>query len=62
MPSNLGFEARSPRYSPFLVLASVDTTCSESMLFLAIFSLFLGHIMELEGNKGPFVTVRSSRT
>ena len=56
MPSEFGFEPRSPRYSPFLVLGLFHTNNANSAAFLAIFGPFLAHIMELEGIKGLFVT------
>ena len=62
VPSKFGFEPRSPRYGPFLVLGWVDTRRARSMPFWANFWLFLRHIVELEGNKGPFVTRESRRT
>ena len=62
MPSEVGFELHSPRYGLFLVLGLVGTNCAQSRLFLAIFRPFLGHIVELEGKKGLFVTGKSSRT
>ena len=51
MPSDFSFEPRSPRYGPFLVLGQLDTNCTYFGSFLAIFGPFLGHIVELEGNK-----------
>ena len=63
MPSDFGFEPRSPRYDLFLVVGLVDTKCAFCHLpFLATFELFLGHIVELQGNKGLFVTRKSRRT
>ena len=62
VPSELGFKPRSPRYGPFLVLGIFDTNCAHSGPFLAILGPFLEHTVELEGNKGLFVTGRSSRT
>ena len=56
MPSESDFEPRSPRYGPFLVLGLSDTNGVQSGPFLAIFGPFLGHIVELEGNKGLLVT------
>ena len=51
MPSELGFEPRSPRYGTFLVLGLFDTNNAQSGPFLANFGLFLEHIVELEGKK-----------
>ena len=62
MPSKFGFAPHSPRYNPLLVLGMVDTNNAHFGPFLAIFGLFLGHIVELEGNKGLFVTGQSRRT
>ena len=39
-----------------------DTNGAHSGPFLAILGPFLGHIAELEGNKGLFVTGQSRRT
>ena len=61
MPSEFGFEPRSPRYGPFSVSGLVDTKCAQSVPFLAIFGPFLGHIVELEGNERLFVTGQSRR-
>ena len=61
MPSEFGFEPRTPRYGPFLVLGCWCTLRS-FWGFLALFGPFLGHIVELEGTKGPLVTRKSSRT
>ena len=58
MPSEFGFEPRSPRYGPFLGLGLFDTFRP----FLAIFGPFLGHIVDLEGNKRLFVKGQSRRT
>ena len=55
MPSRFGFEPRSPRYGPFLVLGLFDTR-STFRPFLAILGPFLGHIVELEGKKELLVT------
>ena len=60
MPSQFGFEPRSPRYDPFSVLGLVDTNNAQSGPFLAIFGPFLGHIVELEGNEELFVTGQSN--
>ena len=62
VPPGFGFEPRSPRCGPFLVLGLFDTNCAHSGPFLAILGPFLGHIVELEGNKGLFVTRKSRRT
>ena len=62
MPSEFGFGQRSPKYGPFLVLGLFDTNGAHSGLFLAIFGLFLGHIVELEGEKELFVIRQSRRT
>ena len=51
MPSELGVEPRSPRYSSFLVLAVFDASCARFRPFLAIFGPFVGHIKELEGKE-----------
>ena len=51
MPSEFGPEPHSPRYGPFLVLGLVDTNCAQSRPLLAIIGLFLGRIVELEGNR-----------
>ena len=55
VPSELGFESRSPRYGPFLILGLLDTNCAHFGPILAIFGLFFGHIGELEGNKALLV-------
>ena len=62
MSSEFGFEPRSPRYGLFLVLGLMDRHRAQSGQFLAIFRPFLGHIVELEGKKGLFVTGKSRRT
>ena len=62
MPSEFGFEPRSPIYGQFLVLGVVDTKCAQFGPFLVIFGPFLGNIVDLEGNKGCFVTRESRRT
>ena len=62
MPSELGFEPRSPIYGRFSVLGLVDTKCAQFGPFLVIFWSFLGNIVGLEGNKGCFVTRESRRT
>ena len=59
MPSGFGFEPRSPRYGPFLVLGLFDTNCAHFGPFLAIFGPFLGHIVGLEGKKRLFVRKKS---
>ena len=56
------FELGSPRHNPFSVMGVFDANCAQSGPFLAIFWPFLGHTVELEGNKGLFVTWRSRRT
>ena len=56
MPSEFSFEPRSPRYGPFLALGLFDTNNAHSSQLVAIFGPFLGHIVELEGNKGLFLT------
>ena len=56
MRYEFGFESCSPRYGPFSVLGLFDTNSAHSMPFSAIFGLFLGHIVQLEGDKGLFVT------
>ena len=61
MPLDFRFEPRSPRYGPFLVLGRFDTNWAHAGPFLDIFGPFLGHIMDLEGNKGLFVTRKSRR-
>ena len=53
MPSEFGFEPRSPKYGPFLVSGMFDT--NNAHLF-GHFWAVLGHIVELEGNKGLLVT------
>ena len=62
MPSEFGFEPHSPRYGPFLVLGLFDTNNAHFGPFLAIFGLSVRHIVELEGNKGLFVTGQSGHT
>ena len=52
MPPEFRFEPRSPRYGLFLVLGLVDTSCAQSRPFEAIFWPFLGHTMQVHGNKG----------
>ena len=59
MPSDFRFEPRSLRYGLFLVLGLFDNDCALLEPFLAIFGLFLGHIVELEGKKGLLVTRKS---
>ena len=61
MPSEFGFEPRSPRYGPFLVLGLFDSNGVQPVPFLAIFGPFLGHILESEGKKGLIVTWQSWR-
>ena len=61
LPTYLGFEPRSPRYGPFLVLGLFDTNSAHSG-FLAILGPFLGHIVEIEGNKVLFVMGQSRCT
>ena len=58
MPSESGFEPRSPRFGQFLVFGLVGTNNAQSGSFLAISWPFLGRIVELEG---LFVTRKSSR-
>ena len=53
----IGIVATNPRHGQFLVLGLFDTSCACS-----IFGPFLGHILEVEGNKGLFVTRKSRRT
>ena len=62
MPSDFGFEPRSPIYGQFSVLGVVDTKCAQFGPFLVIFGPCLGHIVDLEGNQGCFVTRESRRT
>ena len=62
MPSEFGFEPRSPIYGHFSVLGLVDTKCAQFGPFLVIFGPFLGNIVGLEGNKGCFVTRESRHT
>ena len=59
---NLVSKPLSPKYGLFLFLGMFDTNCSHFGPFLAIFGPFLGHIVELDGNKGLFVTRKSRRT
>ena len=59
MPSEFGFEPRSPRYGPFLVLGLFDKSGAHSGPFSAIFGPFLGDIVELEDKKGLLVTEQS---
>ena len=59
MPSEFGFEPRSPRYGPFLVLGLFDRNGAHSGPFLAIFGPFLRRIVELKGKKGLLVTGQS---
>ena len=61
MPSEFGFEPRSPRHGLLLVLGLFDTA-AHIRPFLAIFGPFLGHIVELEGKKELFVMGQSRRT
>ena len=58
----IGIVATNPRYGQFLVLGLFDTSSAYSGPFLAIFGPSLGHILEVEGNKGLFVTRKSRRT
>ena len=63
MPWEFGFEARSPRYGPFLVgFGPVRHKYHIFSWFLAIFGPFLGHIAELPGNKKLFVMRQTRRT
>ena len=62
MPSNLSFGPRGPRYSQSSVLGMFHTGSAHSWPFVAIFGLFLGHIMESEVNNGLLVTEQSMRT
>ena len=62
MPSEFGFEQRSPRYGPFLVLGVVTQTAHNLGHFLPFFLPFLGHIVELEGTKGVFDRAKTTRT
>ena len=61
VPSEFGFEPRSPRYGPLFVWGSFNINGAQSGPFLATFGPFLGHIVEFEGKKGLFVTGRSWR-
>ena len=56
MPLELNFEPQSPRYSPLLVLGWFDTNSATCGPFLAILVPFLGHAVELQGNKRLIVT------
>ena len=47
---------------PYLGLVATIPSCAYSRPFLAIFGSFLGHILEVEGNKGLFVTRKSRCT
>ena len=62
MPSEFGFEPRSPRYGPFLVLGLFDTNNAHLSHFWRLFGPFLGHIVELEGKKGLLGMGQSRRT
>ena len=62
MPSEFVFEPRSPRYGPFLVSGPIGHKKRTFRPFLAIVGPFLGHIVELEGNKRFFVKGQSRRT
>ena len=62
VPSEFGFEPRSPRYGPFLVSGLLDTNNAHSGHFWPFLGRFIGHIVELEGNKRFFVKGRSRRT
>ena len=58
----IGIVATNPRYGQFLVFRLFDTSSAYSRPCLAIFGPSLGHILEVEGNKGLFVTRKSRRT
>ena len=62
MPSEFGFEPRSPRYAPCLVFGVLVRIAKVFGAFLAPFWAFLGHIVELKGTRELFDTVKSSRT
>ena len=57
-PWNFGFEPRSPKYGPFLVLGCRGKCCAQFGPFFGRFS----DIAELEGSKGFFVTKKSEGT
>ena len=59
VPSEFGFEPRSPRYGSFLVLGLFDTNRAQSVHSPS--GSFLGHIVELESKKGHIVTGQSRR-
>ena len=61
MPLESDFEPRSPRYGPFVV-SGCWCTLRRFWGFLALFWAVRGHIVELEGPKGPSVTGKSRRT
>ena len=61
MPSEFGFEPRSPRYGPCLVLG-VGSHCADFGAFWRLFGPFVGYILELEGTRGLFDMVNSSCT
>ena len=68
MPSELGFEPRSPRYGPCLVsrcwciLRRFVRETAQKGAFWRLFGPFLGRIVEMNGTRGLFDTVKSSRT
>ena len=62
VPSPWGEKQFKPTYGLFLVSGLVDTSCANSAAFLAMPWPLIGHIVEIEGNKGLFVTRKSRRT
>ena len=62
MPSEFVFEPRSPRYGPVLGFGVLVHIAQFLGTFWRLFGPFLGHIVELEGTKGPLVARKSIRT
>ena len=62
MRSKSPFEPHSPRYRLFLVWGYRRPMCTICGAFGGISGAVRGHIVELEGLKGPFGTGKSSCT
>ena len=60
MRSKSHFEPRSPRYGLFLVWGCRRPMCTSSGAFGGLLGAVHGHIVELEGPRGPFGTGKSS--
>ena len=60
MRSKSRFEPRSPRYGLFFVWGCQRPMCTNSGAFGGLLGAVCGHIVELEGPRGPFNIGKSS--